>query len=65
MKKRLKEMNHFETLLKNKDVLSRKAFERDPEATNYFRTYIENQVDSSSLGLQNYSGGFPVECIFD
>jgi len=38
MKKKLKEMNHFETLLKNKDLLSRKAFERDPEATNYFRS---------------------------
>lgn len=34
MKKRLKEMNHFEVLLKNKDVISKKAFERDPEATN-------------------------------
>jgi len=38
LKKRLREMNHLETLMKNRDVLSKKAFEKDPEATNYFKS---------------------------
>jgi hypothetical protein len=34
LKKKLKEMNHLDVLIKNRDSLSRKAFEKDPDAAN-------------------------------
>lgn len=65
LKKKLKEMNHLDVLIKNRDSLSRKAFEKDPDAANYFRSYIENQTDAQTMSLTSYSGGFPADCIFD